>query len=244
MLGHRKSIVSLSLAMSNASASAGPHLFAARAAMKGSYIQTLLGISAMSLCATVLSGANACADDFTFSFTNNYFSGVAGTVTGEIFGLTNNSTSAASEVIVYSYPTFASNPGNLGPAPINVTAWTYQMYNQFTESDGAITYDNFAALDSSNNGFIQLFGGTNLSGPGPYLGVFGADEAFSLDQKSITDGDSYLAAYSPGPLPGYSLVPTSIVPTPEPTSVFLLAGVLLAVAFAARKRIFHVRRSV
>jgi hypothetical protein len=189
--------------------------------------------------------ANARADDFTFSFTNNVGS-VAGTVTGEIFGLTNNSTSAASEVIIDSYPTFPSNPSNLGPAPIDVTAWADQIYNLFTESDGAITYDVFTASASTTSitsGLFQLTGGTTLSGPfGP--GVFADNEFFTPDQDDDSDLDSYLDSSSSEPLPGYSLVPASVVPTPEPTSVFLLAGVLLAVAFVARKRMVHGQRSV
>jgi hypothetical protein len=92
----------------------------------------------------------------------------AGTVTGEIFGLTNNSTSAASEVIIDSYPTFPSNPSNLGPAPINVTAWAYQIYNLFTESDGAITYDVFAASASSIAELrARLFGVPSVITPTP-----------------------------------------------------------------------------
>ena len=49
--------------------------------------------------------AHATLLDFTFSFTGTVPPGsVAGTVTGEIFGLTEGASSSATNVIVVSYP--------------------------------------------------------------------------------------------------------------------------------------------
>ena len=53
----------------------------------------------MVVATVYLLGTNAMADNFTFSFT-----GVAGTVTGEITGLQNNATGSATEVLITSYP--------------------------------------------------------------------------------------------------------------------------------------------
>jgi hypothetical protein len=71
-----------------------------------------------------LLGTNAMADNFTFSFTDQ---GV-GTVTGEIFGLQNNATSPATEVLITSYPSTI-----LGTIPVlDATQWTDVMDNTFT----------------------------------------------------------------------------------------------------------------
>jgi hypothetical protein len=88
-----------------------------------------------------LLGANAMADNFTFSFADG-----VGTVTGEIFGLQNNKTSSATEVLITSYP---ASFGALKD-PI-ATDWIVS-FNSFTEASGAITDDNFfASLDSSTD---------------------------------------------------------------------------------------------
>jgi hypothetical protein len=153
---------------------------------------------------------------------------VAGTVTGEIFWLTNDNTpGAASQVIVNSYPAGLPDPSNLGPAPIDVTAWGDQIANQFTESNGLLTSADFDALSGSpEEGDLLLNLADNFTG-----------DTFSLNAQYLVPSGvgSNVAAYTPV---------TAIVPTPEPASAFLLAGVLLAVGFVARKRMVHVQRSV
>jgi hypothetical protein len=85
------------------------------------------------------------ADDFTFSFTNAV-GPVSGTVTGEILGLTNNATSAASEVIIASLPApLAAADLVLSNPPINATTWAVQGLNVFTETSGIITSADFFA---------------------------------------------------------------------------------------------------
>jgi hypothetical protein len=58
---------------------------------------------ALMISGIVLAAGPASADDFSFSFTND-IGNVAGTVTGEILGLTDNSTGAATDVIIESFP--------------------------------------------------------------------------------------------------------------------------------------------
>jgi hypothetical protein len=66
-------------------------------------ILTLLGAGLIGLMHPAV--AHATLLDFRFSFTGTAPPGsVAGTVTGEIFGLTEGATSPASNVIVDSYP--------------------------------------------------------------------------------------------------------------------------------------------
>jgi hypothetical protein len=83
------------------------------------------------------------ADDFTFSWTNNS-GNVAGPVTGEILGLTNNGAPGpASQVILTAYPpTFNVD---LGAPPINILPTWDVVSNTFTEAGGSITNANFEA---------------------------------------------------------------------------------------------------
>ncbi len=87
---------------------------------------------------------SARADNFEFSFTNTIGT-VAGTVTGEILGLTNNGAPGpASDVIITSYPRlFYSEPG-LGTPPVDTASWLISS-NLFTESGGAISAACFVA---------------------------------------------------------------------------------------------------
>jgi hypothetical protein len=91
----------------------------------------LMAVATMSLL-----GANAMADNFTFSFTDP----LLGTVTGEIFGLKNNATGSATEVLITSYP------ASLGTiSDLVVTDWSDQTGNFFTETNGSITAPVFRA---------------------------------------------------------------------------------------------------
>lgn len=107
---------------------------------------------------------NARADNFEFSFTNTIGT-VAGTVTGEIFGLTNDGVPGpASDVIINSYPSlFYSEPG-IGTPPVNTDSWLVSA-NLFTESGGAISAACYGAnIDEdtfvlSTSLFCSGFGG-------------------------------------------------------------------------------------
>ncbi len=109
---------------------------------------------ALAISGIVLLSAYAKADNFNFSITNT-IGNVAGTVTGEILGLTNNSTGPASEVIIESYPVALIS--DFGNAPIIATLWNDQFENTFTETGGVITAENFWAEDVGGPPFAVLF---------------------------------------------------------------------------------------
>ena len=58
--------------------------------------------------------------NFDFSFQNTIGT-VSGTVTGEILGLTDNSTGPATEVLITGFPAGMNNIA--GPTPINAMLW-------------------------------------------------------------------------------------------------------------------------
>jgi hypothetical protein len=109
-------------------------------------------IASAALGASILiSGATpASANDFFFSFTNDV-GNVAGTVTGEVFGLVDNATSAATSVQVFTWPSalipLASQPTY--PPPIDATAWALQFGNSFTVAGGVVTSGAFHADNST-----------------------------------------------------------------------------------------------
>ena len=91
------------------------------------------------------------ADNFYFAF-DNTIGNVTGTVTGEIFGLVNNSTSAATDVIINSAPTalgLPSVPFDMFGTPNN---------NSFTETAGTISRSRCGAAQLANLHSGQLFG--------------------------------------------------------------------------------------
>lgn len=98
-----------------------------------------LGPLALLLCAGL---CNASTINFTFSFTNST-GNIPGTVTGEILGLNDNSTGAATQVLIDSYPgAFNPTPFSL---PINATLFPNQFQNTFTVASGVITSARFDA---------------------------------------------------------------------------------------------------
>jgi hypothetical protein len=110
--------------------------------------------------AAMLVPAKAVPINFDFSFTST--NPVVGTVTGEVFGLSDNFTNqAATSVEIFSYPSALG----LGPTPITLTA-PPDMFNpnSFNVSGGLVTSANFAAFVTGSPNFVlSLFTGTNLS---------------------------------------------------------------------------------
>src|SRR5271155_1268759 len=96
-------------------------------------ILTLLGAGLIGLMHPA--AAQATLLDFTFSFTGTVPPGsVAGTVTGEIFGLTEGASSSATNVIVVSYPV------GLEPPSPPQTVFSGIVSNAFeVDSSGAVT---------------------------------------------------------------------------------------------------------
>jgi hypothetical protein len=101
---------------------------------------------------------------FDFSFTNTAPGVTPGTVTGEIVGLSDNATSAATAVIINSYPSA------LGTIPTPINLFSYPLIagnpnsiaaNSFSVSGGQITASDFYAngqcLPSAPCGYAPLF---------------------------------------------------------------------------------------
>ena len=153
------------------------------------------------------------ADDFTFSFTNT-FGITPGTVTGEILGLTDNTTSAPAKVFIDSYPAiFAVNP-DLSTPPVDVlSTWTtFSLPNVFTETAGVITSSDFFAEDPISTNFLLL---DSSGSPGYELNVVLPRNRSAVATNSIV--------YTP-------------IPAPEPSSIALmLAGI--GFLLVMRKRI-------
>jgi len=107
--------------------------------------------------------------DFEFSFQGDVTGNVLGTVTGEIFGLMDNATGPASNVIVDSYPAALQLP-----AP-PLTIFSAIMLNSFTVSSGVVTDAAFRAdspaaiLELNDNNLNLLFAHTtNLQLSNPF----------------------------------------------------------------------------
>jgi hypothetical protein len=164
-------------------------------------------IFALAISGIALSSVSAKADDFSFSFTNTAGSGVPGTVTGEILGLTNNATGPAAEVLITSFP--AGLDSIVGSGPINAMLWNFQEENSFTESGGEVTAGGFWAqqIISGNVRGLQLFINGTTYGFN-YLNLDGTD-------THEVYGDEGFAAANIEPLGS---------PTPEPSSFLLALG--------------------
>jgi hypothetical protein len=154
-------------------------------------------------------GAPARADNFTFSFIN-WEGNVNGTVTGEIIGLTNNTTGHA-QVIITSYP--AGLESVFPSGPIDTSSWDNQVQNSFTETNGVITAADFWALktiDSFPEGAQFYLNGGFDDSDYNFLNLDGADHNYVFDEGGF--GTITFAPLAP-----------AVAPTPEPSSLFLLA---------------------
>jgi len=102
----------------------------------------VLGILATG---TLLGPMSAHAINFEFSFTstNPHPGTVPGTVTGRIIGLSDNSTGAASQVLIDSFPSDLNSV--VGPAPIDATLWNTQRQNEFVVLNGQVIGGGFWA---------------------------------------------------------------------------------------------------
>ncbi|MGA2722515.1 MAG: PEP-CTERM sorting domain-containing protein [Bryobacteraceae bacterium] len=173
-------------------------------------------------------------DNFSFSFSNDPTGpgNVDGTVTGEILGLVNNSTSPATAVLVDSYPAGLVEFGSY-TTPFNVlAAWTGGTVgeNSFTEVGGVITGGGFDIVEA-NGVNDQLYIDSNCScdvfglGTGTnFIDIGSNDSRYVWNDNGIgASGVTFTAAGSSSSVP-------------EPASWTLLATVIGSLAYGLRKR--------
>jgi hypothetical protein len=144
-----------------------------------------------AICAVVLSAeatktANAATLSFDFSFTDALFG--HGTVTGEVEGLSDNSTGPASAVFLDS---FSSDFGSICSTPCNTMASPWVVFsNFFTVSNGQVKFGDFDSINFSNLAEFSFFGQF-----GPFFG--------DLHHQSIDASGrmTFSPVTSPTPLP-------------------------------------------
>jgi hypothetical protein len=141
-----------------------------------------LKILMVSVAAMMAVSPAAHAMNFYFSFSNDPAAGgtVAGTVTGEIFDLVNNTTSFPTDVIVDSYPAGITPLPN---APFDIPGYAAQLHSfvtgdGFTVTNGVIT-----------GGDYQIYGGNfDLNIQGQYNTLASSDGNTRVQNLSGLDG--------------------------------------------------------
>ena len=147
----------------------------------------LLGLlAALALLGLLPSPGHASTLNFTFSFTGGTsVSPFTGTVTGEIDGLTNNATSAASAVIIDTVtPAALTNPS---PLPFNTFCGSNCLVtsNSFTVTAGVITAYDFAVGSTTLTGLWELELGAGTF-PESFSNGTGVTQINIIDQSAIT----------------------------------------------------------
>jgi hypothetical protein len=146
----------------------------------------ILKILIVSAATVVALSSSAHAMNFDFSFSNDPAQGnVAGTVYGEIFGLTNNATSDATNVVIDSYPAGITG---LPAAPFNIPDYAaslgeYIVDNGFTVTNGVITGANY-----------QIYGGNFDLASGAYNALVSPDDQFRVQDTAGFAGVTFTAA--------------------------------------------------
>lgn len=162
----------------------------------------------------VLAGGVASAHaglNFDFSFTNTD-GNVSGTVTGEIFGLTDNSTSAATDIVIDSYPAALTLPA--APWDIFDDGSLLIVENSFTVAGGAVTAAGFDERNVPVN-FALNAGGTESV----------LEEASA--KYVINDGGFAAITFTPASSPS---------DVPEPASIALLLSGLCGLRTIRRRK--------
>jgi hypothetical protein len=167
-------------------------------------------VSVLGVSLTVAAPARAALLTFDFSFTGS--SGyVAGTVTGVISGVSDNSTGPAADVTLLSAPSALGN-SSLLPIDLFQAGWTFNS-DTFTVSSGTITEADFQAV--SNIGAFSINHSVGIS---------------KADLLSLDGGNTEVR--SNGALAAVTFTPVSI---PEPASLSL-AGITAAALLGRRRR--------
>jgi hypothetical protein len=155
--------------------------------------------------AAMLASAPAHALSFDFSFTNNSVNGnVPGTVTGVIDGLLDNTTSAATQVTITSFPS-GLTLGVSAPFETIIPGATISN-NSFTVNSGAITFAAFGSVSTSDN-FALFINNQSL---------FAILEGASTPSRVVSEGTSI------------PFTPTGTPTVPGPVAGAGLPGLVLA----------------
>jgi len=156
----------------------------------GHTIVTVGLLGAGCLASSLVSSNAARALTFDFSFTNNV-GNVSGTVTGEIVGLVNNTTSSATAVDILTWPAglipLSSQP--FYTSPIDATTWASQFVNTFTVVNGNLVASDFHADNSTGVSTLdRLFinSGPCSSGPTCSFLSLGSNDSLYVWQGSTT----------------------------------------------------------
>jgi len=156
--------------------------------------------------------------NFDFSITNT-LGNVSGTVTGEIFGLSDNTADqAATDIEILTYPTGITG---LPAAPFDIFGFpnTTITSNEFTVSGGVITAMDFVDY------YPHAIGQLDLDYNGLYF----------LSNSSVT---GYVTTVQSG----FTITPASTSDLPEPASIVLLLSGLFGLRMIRRRRIGTARR--
>ena len=141
----------------------------------------LMGYVAGSVLLLAASFGPATADNFLFSFTNET-GNTPGTVTGEIFGLVNNSISPATDVTITSAPPAIELPS----VPFDMFPPSSTINNLFNEHDGMIIAADLFIIQGP---FTLEFGTTPLP-PHPITSEF-TDQAPPFHHSSPSQWSPY-----------------------------------------------------
>ena len=167
------------------------------------------------VCFTGIESASAL--DFNFSFDNTILN-VPGTVEGTIQGLNDNSTGAASAVLITSFP---AGLGGSFDISNDAMLWDNILVNEFTVTNGSITAASFDARNNSGGDTLCL----NASGASLCTNNF---NLLTLNGGSSITGNN----------DSFSGVTFSSA-TPVPFETEPTLGILLAAAFFGSRHLHH-----
>jgi hypothetical protein len=149
--------------------------------------------------AALLAASPAAAVTILFSFSSDtndpaVSNGVAGTVSGRIIGLVDNSTSAATSLFIDSF-----SVGGFGGVPVDAVTWALQYANSFTLVNGVVTDARFHAATFNPLAPELLYINVPLGMPRGntnYASV-GAGNAISIWNNNGLQGVSFAAVPEP-----------------------------------------------